>query len=179
VLRLWYTRAGSRVVGTRVKRTDNPPSNVYESQICHAESEDAVHWERPGARVVEYEGHPDNNIEIPSLRPPGSAWVMHVIDDPFEEGPLRLFKIMYLDQAAEGEIGGGSALGLEPHEAYDELPEPVPQVLIAGDAQRASPALRRTGRLRGSQIRITASAAPLTRDATNCNNAGAECSTEP
>ena len=107
VFRLWYTSEGTRIVGTRITRTDNPPSNVYEAQICYAESEDCAHWERPAAGVVEYEGHPDNNIVIQSLRPPGSAWVRHVIDDPSEEDPRKRFKMMYLDRAAEGEIGDG------------------------------------------------------------------------
>lgn len=43
VLRLWYTAEDNRVVGTRIKRPDNPPSNVYGKQICYAESTDAVH----------------------------------------------------------------------------------------------------------------------------------------
>ena len=103
VFRLWYTGQGSQVIGTRVLVKDNPPKEVYESRICYAESDDCVHWRRPVAGVAEYEEWPDNNIVIESAR----AWLRNLIDDPFEEDPRKRYKMMYLDQAGENEIGGG------------------------------------------------------------------------
>ena len=105
---LWYIGVGNNVVGTRIKRPDNPPSNVYGTYICYAESDDAVHWERPALGIVDYEGSRDNNIVIRPMRSPDcSSWVQHVIDDPFEEDPARRFKMMYLDQAPAGQPGDG------------------------------------------------------------------------
>ena len=107
VFRMWYSGYGSTAIGTRVLGRDNPPSNVYETQICYAESTDCIHWDRPVVGAVEYEGAPDNNITIPSQRTPGTTDLCYLIDDPYEEDPQRRFKAMYLDQASEGEVGDG------------------------------------------------------------------------
>ena len=107
LFRLWYTAYGSGVVGTRVLGHDNPPSNVLESYICYAESEDAVHWRRPHAGIVEYNGRKDNNIVFQSLRSPGRASIIDLIDDPFEQDQHKHYKMMYLDQAGEKEAGSG------------------------------------------------------------------------
>ena len=109
LFRLWYSSQAATVIGTRVLVKDNPPSKVRESHICCAESADAVHWERPAAGVTGQDRYPGNNIVVPSLRPPGRAFLSTLIDDPFESDPARRFKMMYLDQAAEGEVGGGLA----------------------------------------------------------------------
>ena len=107
--RVWYSSQAATVIGTRVLVKDNPPSKVRESHICYAESADAVDWERPAAGVTEQDRYPGNNIVVPSLRPPGRAFLGTLIDDPFESDPERRFKMMYLDQAGEGEVGGGLA----------------------------------------------------------------------
>lgn len=109
MLRLWYTSSASTTIGTRILVKDNPPSKVYESHICYAESHDGVHWERPAAGLVEQERYPGNNIVIESLRPPGRASLRNLIDDPFAEAPRQRFKIMYLDQAEDGKVGSGLA----------------------------------------------------------------------
>jgi len=107
--RLWYTAATETVVGTRVLVRDNPPRNVRESQICYAESLDAVHWERPDTGIAEQERYPGNNIVVAATRSPGTAELSYLIDDPYEEDPERRFKMMYMDQAAEGAEGDGLA----------------------------------------------------------------------
>ena len=109
VLRLWYTSNASTVIGTRILVRDNPPSKVRETHICYAESSDGVHWERPEVGVVEQERYPGNNIVVESLRPPGRASLNQLIDDPFAEDPQERYKLMYLDQAEEGQVGGGLA----------------------------------------------------------------------
>ena len=107
LFRLWYTANGGGVVGTRVLGQDNPPFRVQETYICYAESEDAVHWQRPHAGIVEYNGSKDNNIIFQSLRTPGRASIQNLIDDPFEQDPQKRYKMMYLDQAGEKEAGSG------------------------------------------------------------------------
>ncbi len=107
LFRMWYTAFGGGVVGTRVLGQDNPPFSVQENYICYAESEDAVHWRRPSAGMVEYDGSTDNNIVFQSMRSPGRASIQELIDDPFEEDPQKRYKMMYLDQAGEKEAGGG------------------------------------------------------------------------
>ena len=107
LFRMWYTAFGGGVVGKRVLGLDNPPFSVQENYICYAESEDAVHWQRPAAGMVEYDGSTDNNIVFQSMRTPGRASIQELIDDPFEEDPQKRYKMMYLDQAGEKEAGGG------------------------------------------------------------------------
>lgn len=40
--RAWYTASASTVIGTRILVRDNPPSPVYETHICCAESADGI-----------------------------------------------------------------------------------------------------------------------------------------
>ena len=107
--RLWYTAQADTVIGTRVLVQDNPPRKVHESHICYAESADGVHWERPALDIVERERYPGNNICMPSMRPPGRTFLSHLVDDPFADDPQQRFKMIYLDQADEGAVGGGLA----------------------------------------------------------------------
>ena len=107
--RLWYTASTETVVGTRVLVRDNPPRKVRETHICYAESVDAVQWERPDVGITEQERYPGNNIVVTATRSPGTAEFCELIEDPSEEDPQHLFKIMYMDQAAEGEAGDGLA----------------------------------------------------------------------
>jgi len=119
--RAWYDAAAVNVIGTRILVKDNPPTEVHESHICYAESDDCISWERPNLGIAEQERHPGNNICIPSMRPPGRTSLAHLADDPFETDPARRYKLIYLDQAEEGKVGGGlapdSKLRLHAHSA--------------------------------------------------------------
>ena len=108
-LRAWYTSSASTTIGTRILVRDNPPRKVRESHICYAESHDGIHWERPATGIAEQERYPDNNIVIQSLRHPGRAAMSDLIDDPLAADPQQRFKLMYLDQAEDDQIGGGLA----------------------------------------------------------------------
>jgi len=108
-LRAWYTSSAPTTIGTRILVKDNPPSKVRKTHICYAESHDGVHWERPATDIVEQARYPGNNIVIQSLRPPGRTSMSYLIDDPFAEDPQQRFKLMYLDQAEDNQVGGGLA----------------------------------------------------------------------
>ena len=107
--RVWYTSRASTVIGMRVLVRDNPAKEVYETQICYAESTDGIHWERPDVGVAQQERYPGNNIVIQSGRPPGRAELGYLIDDPFESDPKHRYKLAYLDQGEEGGVGDGLA----------------------------------------------------------------------
>ena len=107
--RMWYTATASTVIGTRVLVKDNPPTEVHESHICYAESADGVKWVRPATDITEPDRYPGNNIIVVSKRPPGRTNIRQVIDDPFETEPRKRFKMFYLDQGGEGEVGDGLA----------------------------------------------------------------------
>ncbi len=107
--RLWYTSQAGTVIGTRVLVRDNPPKEVRESHICYAESADGIHWERPDLGITNQQRYRGNNILIPSMRPPGRTELCHLVDDPADPDPEQRFRMIYLDQAEEGDPGGGLA----------------------------------------------------------------------
>jgi len=138
VLRMWYGATGQRIVETRQLGPDNPPSNVYESYLCYAESNDGIRWQRPALGCVEYEGSRDNNIIIQSRSTPGRIHGDQgglLIDDAYEQDPQRRYKMIFLDttrqQDASGREGHPVTLRVVAHSAdgiawIRDLEEPQP-----------------------------------------------------
>ena len=54
--KMWYHASGGPAPGIP------DPNTNHGSATCYITSEDGLHWERPNTRVVEWEGHRDNNI---------------------------------------------------------------------------------------------------------------------
>ena len=101
LLRLWYAVADPRLAGERKTRevpdsvlaaldekTRNDLLNVDQAVLCHAVSRDGVHWEKPAAGVVEFEGSRENNMLLRG-RMGGTVFV-----DP-RDAPERRYKLIH------------------------------------------------------------------------------------
>ena len=78
--RMWY-------LGWRVGSHQRPDGQKRIMNLCYAESEDGVHWEKPELGLVEWNGSKDNNIiSIEHSNPT-------VIEDPLDPDPKRRFKV--------------------------------------------------------------------------------------
>ena len=91
-----------------------------EMGVCHAYSEDGVHWVKPDLGLVAFDGDMANNIVV---RGPHGAGVMRDLHDP---DPARRYKLMYKGEDA-------MAVAFSPDGLHWSEPRACPEINAAGD----------------------------------------------
>jgi len=90
----------------------------YWRPMCHAESQDGIHWTKPELGLVEFNGSKKNNICLIESDPYSLSRVndfLSILHDPDDPDPARRYKAAYIAHLPFDDVKGGrSKIG--PHE---------------------------------------------------------------